>query len=508
MIRNNPVGLKNNESNVECEMNMSASEKEQNVTVIGGGLAGTEAAWQAAERGVKVTLYEMRPKKMTGAHATGNLAELVCSNSLGSDDVTKAPGLLKHEMRTLGSLMIACANEATVPAGGALAVDRDVFAQRVTQKIEAHPNINVVREEVTHIPDDGICIIASGPLTSDALAAEIAKLSGSEYLYFWDALAPIINEDSLDYSLAFRASRYGKHGDGTVTAPGENLGEGDYINCPMSKDEYYAFVEALATAEGATLRDFEQQNFFEGCLPVEVMARRGKDSLAFGPMRPVGIKDPRTGRRPYAVVQLRQDNIAGTLYNIVGFQTNLKFAEQDRVLRMIPGLGKAEFMRYGQMHRNTFINSPSLLDATMRFKKTGVRSLEPEVGSLSLGLRTQDSALFFAGQIVGVEGYAGNAATGLLAGLNAVRLLHNEPLLVLPQTTMLGALCHYVTHAEPKHFQPMKANFGILPKFENPPKDKMKRMQMYSERAQKDLRFWMDDLRLEIPQSSIQNHQS
>ena len=485
MIRNNSVRLKNEESNVECEMNMSASENGSNVTVIGGGLAGTEAAWQAAEGGVKVTLYEMRPKKMTGAHATGNLAELVCSNSLGSDDVTKAPGLLKHEMRALGSLMIACANEATVPAGGALAVDREVFAQRVTHKIESHPNINVVREEVTRIPDNEVCIIASGPLTSDALAAEIAKLSGSEYLYFWDALAPIIVEDSLDYALAFRASRYGKHGDGTVTAPGENLGEGDYINCPMNKDEYYAFVEALATAEGATLRDFEQQNFFEGCLPVEVMARRGKDSLAFGPMRPVGIKDPRTGRRPYAVVQLRQDNIAGTLYNIVGFQTNLKFAEQDRVLRMIPGLGKAEFMRYGQMHRNTFINSPSLLDATMRFKK------KVDSGTVSQWDSEQKPALFFAGQIVGVEGYAGNAATGLLAGLNAVRLLHDEPLLVLPETTMLGALCHYVTHAEPKHFQPMKANFGILPKFENPPKDKLKRMQMYSERAQADLQAWL-----------------
>jgi methylenetetrahydrofolate--tRNA-(uracil-5-)-methyltransferase len=257
-----------------------------------------------------------------------------------------------------------------------------------------------------------------------------------------------------------------------VTAPGENLGEGDYINCPMNKDEYYAFVDALAIAEGATLRDFEQQNFFEGCLPVEVMARRGRDALAYGPMRPVGIKDPRTGRRPYAVVQLRQDNIAGTLYNIVGFQTNLKFAEQDRVLRMIPGLGQAEFVRYGQMHRNTFINSPSLLQASMEFRAR--------------------EGLFFAGQSVGVEGYVGNAATGLLAGLNAVRRLQGEPLLVLPETTMLGALCHYVTHAEPKHFQPMKANFGILPKLDNPPKDKQKRMALYSERAQNDLRFWMD----------------
>ncbi len=439
------------------------------ITIIGGGLAGTEAAWQIAQRGIRVKLWEMRPKKMTPAHSSGNLAELVCSNSLGADDVTKAPGLLKHEMRALGSLMIACANAATVPAGSALAVDREVFAKIVTEKIEAHPLIEVVRDECTAIPADGIVIVASGPLTSEALAADIGRLSGSEHLYFWDAIAPIVTLESVDFGLAFRASRYDKH---SPAQPGETQEQapedvGDYINCPMNKDEYYAFIDALLGAEMATLRDFENQQFFEGCLPIEVMARRGRDSLAFGPMRPVGIRDPRTGRRPHAVVQLRQDNIAGTLYNLVGFQTNLKFPEQDRVMRMIPGLAQAEFIRFGQMHRNTFINAPTLLDASMRFRAR--------------------PTLFFAGQIVGVEGYVGNAATGLLAGLNAVRTLHNEPLLTLPPTTMLGALCHYVSHAEPKHFQPMKANFGILPALDNAPRDKRQRAIGYSVRARADL---------------------
>ena len=480
------------------------SDTSTNVTIVGGGLAGTEAAWQVAKRGGHVRLYEMRPRKMTAAHTSGQLAELVCSNSLGSDDVTKAPGLLKHEMRELGSLMIDCATKATVPAGGALAVDRDLFAKLVTDKIESCPNIEIVREEVTQIPD-GPTIIASGPLTSDALAQDIARLSGSDYLYFWDALAPIINEESIDYSIAFRASRYGRHSDGSVSAPGENIGEGDYINCPMSKEEYFAFVDALIAAETATLRDFEMRNehFFEGCLPVEVMARRGREALAFGPMRPVGIRDPRTNKRPFAVVQLRQDNIAGTLFNIVGFQTNLKFPEQDRVLRMIPGLGKAEFVRYGQMHRNTFINSPTLLEPTMQFAAKGALGEAWSVGrgaSSSLHApRSTPDALFFAGQIVGVEGYVGNAATGLLAGINVVQLARGQPLLVLPPTTMLGALCHYVTHAEPKHFQPMKANFGILPALDNPPKDKRARAELYSVRAQDALRGMIDDLRLTDP---------
>ncbi|MCL5997557.1 MAG: methylenetetrahydrofolate--tRNA-(uracil(54)-C(5))-methyltransferase (FADH(2)-oxidizing) TrmFO [Chloroflexi bacterium] len=465
------------------------------ITVVGGGLAGTEAAWQAAQRGARVRLYEMRPRKMTPAHTTDRLAELVCSNSLGSDLVDRAPGLLKHELRALDSLIMACADTATVPAGGALRSDRDRFAQAVTERIESHPNIEVVREEVTGIPA-GVAVIASGPLTSERLAAEIIKLTGSEHLYFWDAIAPIVTLESIDFSIAFRASRYGVHGDGTVTAPGEHLGEGDYINCPMSRDEYNGFMDALLGAETATLRDFELRSdqFFEGCLPVEVMARRGRDALAYGPMRPVGIKDPRTGKRPYAVVQLRQDNIAGSLYNVVGFQTNLKFPEQDRVLRMIPGLQGAEFVRYGQMHRNTFINSPLLLDATMKFRHKVIdaeRTVDPATHSI-----------FFAGQIVGVEGYIGNAATGLLAGLNATRALRSWPLIELPPATMLGALCYYVSHADPKTFQPMKANFGILPPLDHPPRDKRGRAAMYAERAHQALANFqasIDDAKLTAP---------
>ncbi len=463
------------------------------IIVVGGGLAGTEAAWQIAQRGVRVRLYEMRPRKMTPAHTTGHLAELVCSNSLGADQIDKAPGLLKREMRVLGSLMIACAERAIVPAGSALAVDREVFALEVTRHIESHPLIEVIREEVTRIPG-GISVIASGPLTSDTLAAEIARLSGSEYLYFWDAIAPIVTLDSIDFGIAFRASRYGRELRSQESASHADapLAEGDYINCPMTKDEYYAFVEALVSAETATLRDFElrDERFFEGCLPIEVLARRGKDALAFGPMRPVGIRDPRTGKRPFAVVQLRQDNVAGTLYNIVGFQTNLKFPEQDRVLRMIPGLQNAEFVRYGQMHRNTFINSPALLDATLRLRvEDKARGTEATDQAVPPRLSNRDvrRATFFAGQIVGVEGYVGNAATGLLAGINAVRALRGEPLITLPPTTMLGALCHYIAHADPKHFQPMKANFGILPPLTHPPRDKRLRGAAYAERARRDL---------------------
>jgi len=324
---------------------------------------------------------------------------------------------------------------------------------------------------VTRIPD-GVTVIASGPLTSDALAAEIARLAGADHLYFWDAIAPIVTVDSIDFNIAFRASRYARSNGQRASAPADDA-DGDYINCPMARAEYDAFVEALVTAETATLRDFElrDERFFEGCLPVEVLARRGKDALAFGPLRPVGLRDPRTGKRPYAVVQLRQDNVAGTLYNMVGFQTNLKFPEQDRVFRLIPGLQNAEFVRYGQMHRNTFINAPALLEPTLRIR--------PQV---------DPRPIFFAGQIVGVEGYAGNAATGLLAGINAVRALRGQPLVTLPPTTMLGALCHYVTHADPKHFQPMKANFGILPPLAQPPRDKRLRGMAYAERALRDLR--------------------
>ncbi len=433
--------------------------------VIGGGLAGSEAAWQAAQRGLRVSLYEMRPTLGTGAHQTSDLAELVCSNSLGSNLPDRASGLLKNEARLLGSMLLEAAASAALPAGGALAVDRELFARLVTERIQGHPNIELIREEAKEIPDVP-AIIASGPLTSPSLSQSISVLSGEEHLYFFDAIAPVIHADSIDMSIAFRASRYGT---------GEQE-EGDYINCPFTKEEYYAFVEALLTAERIELHDFEEAiksgvkagHFFEGCLPVEIIAERGLDSLAFGPMRPVGLRDPRTGRCPYAIVQLRQDNLAGSLYNLVGFQTNLKFPEQKRVLRMIPGLENAEFMRYGQMHRNTFIASPKLLRPTLQ--------------------HIQRDDLFFAGQITGVEGYMGNIATGLLAGANAARLYHNEELMILPPTTMLGALCHYVTHADLKDFQPMKANFGILPPLEFATKiGKRERGKAYAERALEDL---------------------
>ncbi len=427
--------------------------------IIGGGLAGSEAAWQAAQRGLKVQLFEMRPLVSTGAHQTSDLAELVCSNSLGSNLPDRASGLLKEEARLLGSMLLECAQEAALPAGGALAVDRELFARKVTERIEAHPTIEIIREEVKEIPASP-AIIASGPLTSPALSQSLAALSGGEHLYFFDAIAPVIHADSINMQVAFRASRYGT---------GEQE-EGDYINCPLTKEEYYAFVEALLHAERIELRSFEEAirsgvkagHFFEGCLPVEIIAERGLDSLAFGPMRPVGLRDPRTGKRPYAVVQLRQDNLAGSLYNMVGFQTNLKFPEQKRVFRMIPGLEQAEFLRYGQMHRNTFIASPRLLRPTLQF-------------------RERDD-LFFAGQITGVEGYMGNIATGLLAGVNAARLRQGEEPLTLPPTTMLGALCHYVTHADLKDFQPMKANFGILPPLEARI-HKRERGKAYAERA-------------------------
>ena len=436
--------------------------------VIGGGLAGSEAAWQAAQRGLKVRLYEMRPSLQTGAHQTHDLAELVCSNSLGSNLPDRASGVLKNETRLLGSMLLDCAEEAALPAGGALAVDRERFARLVTERIESHPLIELVREEVREIPDMP-AIVASGPLTSPALTQSITLLSGQEHLFFFDAIAPVIHADSINMQVAFRASRYGS---------GEQE-EGDYINCPFTKEEYYAFVDALLHAERIELRSFEDAiksgvkagHFFEGCLPVEIIAGRGLDSLAFGPMRPVGLRDPRTGRRPYAVVQLRQDNLAGSLYNLVGFQTNLKFPEQKRVLRMIPGLENAEFLRYGQMHRNTFIASPKLLRPTLQH------------------IARED--LFFAGQITGVEGYMGNIATGLLAGINAARALNNETPFTLPPTTMLGALCHYVTHADLKDFQPMKANFGILPPLENKTA-KRERGAAYGERALADLKKFLD----------------
>ena len=442
------------------------------LTVIGGGLAGSEAAYQAARQALKVKLYEMRPSLQTGAHQTQDLAELVCSNSLGSNLPDRASGLLKNEVRLLGSMLLECAEAAALPAGGALAVDRELFARLVTERIENEPNIEIVREEVKEIPD-GLCIIASGPLTSSALSSSIALLSSEEHLFFFDAIAPVIHADSINMEVAFRASRYGT---------GEQ-DEGDYINCPLTKEEYYSFVEALLNAERIELRSFEEAiksgvkagQFFEGCLPIEIIAERGLDSLAFGPMRPVGLRDPRTGRRPYAVVQLRQDNLAGSLYNLVGFQTNLKYPEQKRVLRLIPGLENADFLRYGQMHRNTFIASPKLLRPTLQ--------------------HIQRDDLFFAGQITGVEGYMGNIATGLLAGTNAVRVYGNEEPIILPQTTMLGALCHYITHSDLKDFQPMKANFGILPPLENTARTgKRERGKMHAERALADLSFTLSRL--------------
>ena len=441
--------------------------------VIGGGLAGSEAAFQAAQQGIKVKLYEMRPSVQTGAHQTRDLAELVCSNSLGSNLPDRASGLLKNEVRLLGSMLLECAESASLPAGGALAVDREVFARLVTERIETHPNIEIVREEVKDIPP-GLCIVASGPLTSPALSKSIARLSAEEHLFFFDAIAPVIHSDSINMQIAFRASRYGA---------GEQ-DEGDYINCPLNKEEYYAFVEALLNAERIELRTFEEAiksgvkagQFFEGCLPIEIIAERGLDSLAFGPMRPVGLRDPRTGRRPYAVVQLRQDNLAGSLYNLVGFQTNLKYPEQKRVLRLIPGLENADFLRYGQMHRNTFIASPKLLRPSLQ--------------------HIERDDLFFAGQITGVEGYMGNIATGLLAGINAARLSRNAEPLTLPPSTMLGALCHYITHSDLKDFQPMKANFGILPPLGDTAKTgKRERGKLHAERALADLSFTLSRLR-------------
>ena len=412
------------------------------IQIVGGGLAGSEAAWQAAERGHRVILFEMRPHSETGAHSGADLAELVCSNSLGSQLPDRASGMLLAELENMGSLLVECARSVAVPAGGALAVDRMAFSGAVTRRLLDHPGIELVREEVRTIPK-GVAVIATGPLTAAQLASELARLSGEQNLYFFDALSPIVEAESIDRSIVFRESRYGR---GVFEG-------GDYLNCPMTEPEYRDFVRALQIAERIPLRSFEaairegvragMDQYFEGCLPIEILAERGELALAFGPMRPVGLRDPRTGQRPFAVVQLRQDNLAGSLYNLVGFQTNLRSAEQRRVFQMIPGLQGARFVRYGQMHRNTFVNSPKLLHTTLQFRGR--------------------KDLFLAGQITGVEGYLGNIGTGLLAGINAARVAEEEEPLHLPQVTMLGALCHYVSHAEARSFQPMKANFGILP---------------------------------------------
>ena len=431
--------------------------QESEITVVGGGLAGSEAAWQAAQRGVRVTLYEMRPAVMTPAHRTSHLAELVCSNSLGSNLPDRAPGLLKEELRTLHSLILACADANAVPAGGALAVGREAFSEAVTARVESDPLISLRREELQRIPPEGIVVLATGPLTSPALTQEISALAGQEHLYFYDAMAPIVTLESVDMGRAFRASRYGR-------------GEEDYINCPMTREEYERFVDELFKAETIPLRDFESEDphFFEACLPVEVIARRGREAMAFGPLKPVGLTDPRSGYRPYAVVQLRQDNLTGTLYNLVGFQTNLKWGEQKRVFSLIPGLEHAEFVRYGQMHRNTFLNSPALLDASMECRRR--------------------RGLFFGGQITGTEGYIGSTGSGYVAGLNAARLVRGLPLLAFPPTTMLGALCQYVSSAEPVGFQPMKPNFGVMPPLQASLRRKRERDAAYAERSLADLR--------------------
>ncbi|MDT2635013.1 FADH(2)-oxidizing methylenetetrahydrofolate--tRNA-(uracil(54)-C(5))-methyltransferase TrmFO [Enterococcus dongliensis] len=419
------------------------------VNVIGAGLAGSEAAWQLAEAGVPVNLYEMRPVKSTPAHHTANFAELVCSNSLRGNSLTNAVGVLKEEMRRLNSVVIAAADETAVPAGGALAVDRTDFSVLITQKVKNHPMITVISEEVTKIPE-GITIIATGPLTSEALATEIATYNGSEGFYFYDAAAPIIDESTIDHEKVYLKSRYDK-------------GEAAYLNCPMTEEEFMRFYNALIEAEVAPQKEFEKEKFFEGCMPIEVMAKRGVKTMLFGPMKPVGLEDPKTGKRPYAVIQLRQDNAAASMYNIVGFQTHLKWGEQKRVFQMIPGLENAEFLRYGVMHRNSFMNSPELLQPTYQSKK------RPD--------------LFFAGQMTGVEGYVESAGSGLVAGLNAARLAKGEELIEFPRETAIGSMAYYITHAEGKHFQPMNANFGLFPSLPERIRDKKLRYETLAERA-------------------------
>jgi|UniRef100_UPI00406C825E methylenetetrahydrofolate--tRNA-(uracil-5-)-methyltransferase len=423
---------------------------EQQVTVIGAGLAGSEAAWQIASRGVRVKLVEMRPVVKTPAHHTDKFAELVCSNSLRANGLANAVGVLKEEMRMLNSLVLGAADRHAVPAGGALAVDRDGFSGEITSTLHQHPLIEVVNEELTSLPEDGIVVVATGPLTSPALSEQIKALMGEEYFYFYDAAAPIIEKDSIDMNKVYLASRYDK-------------GEAAYLNCPMTEEEFDVFYEALITAEVAQLKEFEKEIYFEGCMPIEVMMKRGKQTALFGPMKPVGLVNPHTGELPHAVVQLRQDNAAGTLYNLVGFQTHLKWGEQKRVFSLIPGLENAEFVRYGVMHRNTFINSPKLLRPTYQFKE------RPN--------------LFFAGQMTGVEGYVESAASGLIAGMNAAKAALGQELVVLPVETTLGSMAQYITTADFKHFQPMNANFGLLPKLETKIRNKKEKNEALANRA-------------------------
>ena len=422
---------------------------ENNVIIIGGGLAGCEAAYQMAKRGIHVNLYEMKPSKFSPAHNNNDLAEIVCSNSFKSNLITNACGLLKQELRILGSLLIKIADETSVPAGQALAVDREEFSKKVTQKLSKYENINIIREEVTKIPENENIVIATGPLTSEKLAEKISKITGVDKLYFYDAAAPIIEKDSINMDIAFWGDRYGK-------------GDASYINLPMNKKEYEKFYNELVNAEVINLHDFEKREIFEGCMPIEVMAKRGIDTLRFGPLKPVGFIDKRTNKRPYAIVQLRQDNKEGTIFNMVGFQTNLKFGEQKRVFSLIPGLENAEFVKYGVMHRNTYINSTILLDNTYNLKK--------------------NPNIYFAGQITGVEGYVESIASGMVVGINIANKILNKPKVIFPKFTMIGSLADYIS-TENKKFQPMNANFGILPKLENKIKDKKEKYEKYAKRS-------------------------
>ena len=459
------------------------------ITIVGGGLAGSEAAWQAASQGVAVTLHEMRPVRPTAVHKTDRLAELVCSNSLRGDKLDNAVGLLKEEMRRLGSLIMRAAEASRVPAGAALAVDRERFSEEITRALATHPLVTIVREEVLAIPpasERDPVIVATGPLTSEALSADIAGLVGAEHLYFYDAISPIVLAESIDRGKVFRASRWNRsirlkpdptYADPTNPNPacGVDDGEGDYLNCPLTREEYERFYDALTHAESATVHDFDKEKFFEGCLPIEVMAHRGADTLRFGPMKPVGLTDPRTGRPPYAAVQLRQDNLAGDHYSLVGFQTQLKWSEQARVLRLIPGLEAAEFARFGLVHRNTYVNGPNVLLETWQVRR------RPSV--------------FFAGQMSGVEGYVESAASGLLAGMNAARMAGGEPLSSPPRTTAIGALAYYVSHADPAHYDPSNITFGIMEPLANAPRSKVAKKLAISERALSDLERWRDGLK-------------
>ncbi len=436
------------------------------VRIVGGGLAGSEAAWQLASRGIRVELCEMRPVRCTEAHQTDRLAELVCSNTFKSTELINAHGLLKAEMRALGSLVLRCADAARVPAGSALAVDREVFSQGVHDAVTSHPNVTVVRGEVTGVPATGL--VATGPLTSTALAAGIAERLGAGALAFYDAIAPIIDVESIDHSVAFRAARYDKE---TMEGAGD---EGAYLNCPMSRDEYEALVDALASADQHQGHTFDEVPYFEGCMPVEEMVKRGRDTLRFGPMKPVGLTDPRTGRRPWAVVQLRREDRGGRMWNLVGFQTRLRIPEQQRVLRMIPGLAGAEFLRYGSIHRNSYLNTPAVLTPHLSAR--------------------DDQALLFAGQLTGVEGYTESTATGLLAGVNLARMLAGDAPVVPPPETMLGALYRYLREADPRHFQPMNANFGLLDELADPPRDKRLKRERFAARALDALHQWRADV--------------